>query len=52
MAKKLPMMIGLAFLIFFIAYKPTNAALVAKTIGQGIKDIALGFGDFFSQLVS
>jgi hypothetical protein len=52
MIKKIFTWGGLAFLIFFIAYQPNSAALVAKTIGGGIVDILTGVGDFFSNLVA
>jgi len=41
-----------AFLIFFIAYRPSEAAAVFTSIGHGILDIASGVGDFFSNLVA
>lgn len=41
-----------AFLIFFVAYRPTNAADVFRSLGGGVVDIAQGFGDFFSSLVA
>jgi len=43
---------GIAFLIFFVAYRPQSAAQVFKSIGGGIHDIASGFGEFFSSLVA
>jgi hypothetical protein len=52
MIKKILTWGGLAFLIFFIAYRPTNAADVFKSIGTTLQDIATGFGDFFSNLVA
>ena len=52
MVKKVLTWGGIAFLIFFVAYRPQNAAAVAKTIGSGIMDLATGFGDFFSSLVA
>jgi hypothetical protein len=52
MMKKALTWVGVAFLIFFVAYRPANAASVFKTIGAGIQDIAMGFGDFFANLVS
>ncbi len=52
MAKKLATWGGVAFLIFFIAFRPASAAEVFKSIGAGIMDIATGFGDFFSNLVA
>jgi hypothetical protein len=41
-----------AFIIFFIAYRPTNAAAVARQLGAGLYDIATGIGQFFSSLVA
>jgi len=52
MVKKVLTWGSVAFLIFFVAYRPQAAAQVFKSIGGGIVDIAAGFGDFFSSLVS
>ena len=52
MVKKVLTWGGIAFLIFFVAYRPQSAAEVVKSIGGGIMDIATGFGDFFSSLVA
>jgi len=52
MVKKVLTWGGVAFLIFFIAYRPAEAAAVFTSIGHGILDIATGFGDFFSNLVA
>ena len=52
MVKKVLTWGGIAFLIFFVAYRPQSAAQVFKSIGGGIVDVAQGFGDFFSSLVS
>ncbi|GAA0740381.1 hypothetical protein GCM10010399_46450 [Dactylosporangium fulvum] len=52
MLKKVLTWGGIAFLIFFVAYRPQSAAEVFKSIGGGIMDIASGFGDFFSSLVA
>jgi hypothetical protein len=41
-----------AFLVFFIAYRPASAANVVKSLGSGLVDIATGVGDFFSNLVA
>jgi hypothetical protein len=41
-----------AFLIFFIAYRPQSAAAVFKSLGGGVMDVASGIGDFFSNLVA
>ena len=51
MVKKVLTWGSIAFLIFFIAYRPQSAAQVAKSIGSGIMDLASGFGDFFTSLV-
>jgi hypothetical protein len=41
-----------AFLVFFIAYRPTSAAAVFRSLGNGLVDIATGIGNFFSSLVA
>ena len=50
MVKKILTWGSIAFLVFFIAYRPSEAAGVAKTIGSGIMSLATGFGNFFSSL--
>jgi len=50
MVKKILTWGSIAFLIFFVAYRPQSAANVAKTVGSGIMDLASGFGDFFTSL--
>jgi hypothetical protein len=52
MVKKILAWGGIAFLIFFIAFRPDESAEVFKSIGGGLMDIATGFGDFFSNLVA
>ena len=52
MVKKFLTWGGIAFLIFFVAYRPDAAANVFKSLGGGIMDIAQGFGDFFTSLVA
>ncbi|MEV1287164.1 hypothetical protein SAMN05444365_101489 [Micromonospora pattaloongensis] len=52
MVKKILTWGGIAFLIFFIAFRPDSAADVFKSLGAGIMDIAQGFGDFFTSLVA
>jgi hypothetical protein len=42
---------GVAFLVFFVAFRPASAANVFSSIGAGLMDIATGCGDFFSNLV-
>ena len=52
MVKKILTWGSIAFLIFFVAYRPQSAAQVFRSIGGGIMDIATGFGDFFTSLVA
>ncbi|MFI5906463.1 hypothetical protein [Dactylosporangium sp. NPDC051541] len=52
MLKKVLTWGSIAFLIFFVAYRPQSAANVFKSLGGGIMDIATGFGEFFSSLVA
>ena len=41
-----------AFVIFYIAYSPGNAAQVVRSLGGGLSDIATGIGNFFSDLAN
>jgi hypothetical protein len=50
--KKVLAWASVAFLIFFIAYRPENAAAVFKSLGNTLVDIATGVGSFFSSLVA
>jgi hypothetical protein len=43
---------AVAFLVFFIAYRPTSAAAVFRSLGNGLVDVATGIGNFFSSLVA
>lgn len=52
MIKKILVWGGVAFLIFFVAFRPDSAANVVKSLGGTIMDVAQGFGDFFSNLVA
>lgn len=52
MLKKVLTWGGIAFLIFFVAFKPGSAAEVVKTLGNTAVDILSGMGDFFASLVS
>ena len=52
MVKKILTWGGIAFLIFFIAFRPGESADVFKSLGGGILDVAEGFGDFFTRLVA
>ena len=52
MVKKILTWGSIAFLVFFVAYRPESAAQVAKSIGSGLADLANGFTDFSTRLVS
>ena len=52
MVKKVLTWLGIAFLIFFIAFNPTSAASVFSSLGTTIANIARGFGTFFTSLVA
>jgi hypothetical protein len=52
MIKKVLTWLGIAFLIFFIAFNPNSAAQVFSSLGSTIGDIAQGFGTFFTNLVA
>ena len=52
MIKRVFSWLFVAFLIFFVAYRPAAAAATTKWIGNGLMSIATGFGDFFTHLVS
>ncbi len=43
---------SLAFLIFFIAFRPEGAAQMFKTIGGVLMAIAQGVGDFLTHLMT
>ncbi|HZE39512.1 MAG TPA: hypothetical protein VE172_11950 [Stackebrandtia sp.] len=50
--KKILMWAGVAFLVFFVAFKPDSAGNVVTTIAGTIADIGNGFATFISGLVS
>jgi len=50
--KKILVWGGLAFLILFIAYNPSDAADVFRALGNGLTNMFQGFGDFVSELVA
>ena len=52
MLKKTLTWFGIAFLVFFVAYRPLQAANAFKSLGSALMDIAIGFGDFLSNLVA
>lgn len=43
--------VSIAFLLFFVAWRPQSAGQVFVQLGGGIMDLAAGFGDFFENLV-
>lgn len=40
------------FLIFFMAFRPENAANITRSIGAVLMALVQGLGDFFSRLVA
>jgi len=52
MPKKLLTWGLIAFLVFWMAYRPASAANVFKQLGSGLYDVASGIGNFFSNLVA
>jgi hypothetical protein len=52
MIKKVLTWLGIAFLVWFIAFNPGPAADIASAIGGTIADIFRGFGKFFSNLAN
>lgn len=42
---------GLAFLVFFLAYRPAAAADVLRLLGGTIADMVRGFGEWINTLV-
>jgi hypothetical protein len=50
--KKYLTWIAIAFVIFFVAYRPSAAAALVRSIGGVLLDMANGVGDFFNGLVS
>lgn len=50
--KKILLWGGIAFLILFVAYNPADAAEVVRALGRGVTNMAQGFGDFVSELVT
>jgi hypothetical protein len=50
--KKLFGWLFLAFLIWFIAFRPGPAADVFESLGGTIGEMATGFGTFFTRLVT
>lgn len=52
MLKKIMVWGGIAFLVFFVAFKPSATGDAVKTLGQTLIDIGNGIGDFFNSIVT
>jgi hypothetical protein len=52
MVKKIATWGGIAFLLFFIAYRPDSAADVFQSLGSTVADIGTGIGDFVTSLIA
>ena len=52
MVKKILKWGGLAFLVFFVAYRPHSAADIVSNVGNGLLHIANGVGEFFASVAS
>jgi hypothetical protein len=52
MVKKVLTWGGIAFLVFMVAFRPTDSANIVKTIFGTLVDVAQGLGDFFGSLFS
>ena len=50
MPKKILRWGGIAFLVFFVAYRPQSAANIVSTLGSSLLDLANGFGEFFATI--
>ena len=49
--KKVLTWLAVGFLVFFIVTRPADAAGVFRSIGNGLRDVAVGLGNFVSGLV-
>ncbi|WP_406073087.1 hypothetical protein [Micromonospora sp. NBC_01638] len=50
--KKLLTWGSVAFLIYFVAFRPNGAAQMFKTIGTGLMAMFQGLGDFLTTLMT
>ncbi|WP_170286307.1 hypothetical protein [Micromonospora olivasterospora] len=50
--KKLLAWGSVAFLIYFMAFRPEGAAQMVKAIGAGLMAMAQGLGDFLTSLMT
>ena len=48
--KKALSWVGVAFLVFYIVTQPGDAADLLRSLGDGLRDIATGFGTFISDV--
>lgn len=51
MLKKILLWGAIAFLLFFVAFKPGNAVDVVRMLGDTAATLFQGIGDFFGNLV-
>jgi len=51
MLKKVVIWGGIAFVVFFVAFRPGAAGDVVRTLGSVAVDILTGIGGFFERLV-
>jgi len=51
MLKRIFIWVGIAFLIFYVATRPSDASAMVKSMGSGLQTIGVGFGDFVSGLL-
>lgn len=52
MPKKILVWGGIAFIVFFVAFRPSAAHDVIMTLGNVAGDIFHGVGDFFDGLIN
>lgn len=51
MVKRILVWGGIAFVLFFVAFKPSAAGAVVRQLGSVAADIFQGVNDFFGSLV-
>jgi hypothetical protein len=50
--KRIMLWTGIAFLLFFIAYRPDAASGVFQALGRTIADIGGGIGNFVREIIA
>jgi hypothetical protein len=50
MPKKLIKFGGIGLLVFYVVTQPANAAGIVHSIGHGLQSVAVGFGQFVTNL--